>query len=245
MASTVKKLRHSHGNSQTMQNMVKRLRELKAKYKSEKRPPKPRPLPNPDKHGVNDTLVPADSPKPLDLTVLKRPDSAKPPAPISQISQPSQASQAAQAAQGAPISPISPNSQPSQSIQGAQGAQFSQISQISPISQPSQAAQASQGAPISPVAQAEVPPKLPIELGNAGNVGNAGMAKPAARVSVRPPTPLPPGGIHRVGFQRPVRRNEGKGVRDRKIGDFGRDDTQWREESGESGVDHDDVSAGY
>ena len=95
MASTVKKLRHSHGNSQTMQNMVKRLRELKAKYKSEKRPPKPRPLPNPDKHGVNDTLVPADSPKPLDLTVLKRPDSVKPPAPISQISQPSQASQAA------------------------------------------------------------------------------------------------------------------------------------------------------
>ena len=233
MASTVKKLRHSHGNSQTMQNMVKRLRELKAKYKAEKRPPKPRPLPNPDKHGVNDTLVPADSPKPLDLTVLKRPDSAKPPAPISQPSQ------AAQAAQGAPIS------QPSQSIQGAQGAQFSQISQISPISQPSQAAQASQGAPISSVAQAEVPPKLPIELGNAGNVGNAGMAKPAARVSVRPPTPLPPGGIHRVGFQRPVRRNEGKGVRDRKIGDFGRDDTQWREEGGEFGVDHDDVSAGY
>ena len=218
MASTVKKLRHSHGNSQTMQNMVKRLRELKAKYKSEKRPPKPRPLPNPDKHGVNDTLVPADSPKPLDLTVLKRPDSVKLPAPISQ---------------------------PSQSIQGAQGAQFSQISQISPISQPSQAAQASQGAPISSVAQAEVPPKLPIELGNAGNVGNAGMAKPAARVSVRPPTPLPPGGIHRVGFQRPVRRNDGKGVRDRKIGDFGRDDTQWREEGGEFGVDHDDVSAGY
>ena len=207
MASTVKKLRHSHGNSQTMQNMVKRLRELKAKYKAEKRPPKPRPLPNPDKHGVNDTLVPADSPKPLDLTVLKRPDSAKPPAPISQPSQ------AAQASQGAPISPISPisqPSQPSQSIQGAQGAQFSQISQISPISQPSQAAQASQGAPMSSVAQAEVPPKLPIELGNAGNVGNAGMAKPAARVSVRPPTPLPPGGIHRVGFQRPVRRNEGK-----------------------------------
>lgn len=242
MASTVKKLRHSHGNSQTMQNMVKRLRELKAKYKSEKRPPKPRPLPNPDKHGVNDTLVPADSPKPLDLTVLKRPDSVKLPAPISQISQPSQASQ------GAPISPISQPSQPSQpsqSIQGAQGAQFSQISQISPISQPSQAAQASQGAPISSVAQAEVPPKLPIELGNAGNVGNAGMAKPAARVSVRPPTPLPPGGIHRVGFQRPVRRNEGKGVRDRKIGDFGRDDTQWREEGGEFGVDHDDVSTGY
>ena len=230
MASTVKKLRHSHGNSQTMQNMVKRLRELKAKYKSEKRPPKPRPLPNPDKHGVNDTLVPADSPKPLDLTVLKRPDSAKPPAPISQPSQAAQAAQAAQASQGAPIS------QPSQSIQGAQ---FSQISQISPISQPSQAAQASQGAPISSVAQAEVPPKLPIEL------GNAGMAKPAARVSVRPPTPLPPGGIHRVGFQRPVRRNEGKGVRDRKIGDFGRDDTQWREEGGEPGVDHDDVSAGY
>lgn len=224
MASTVKKLRHSHGNSQTMQNMVKRLRELKAKYKSEKRPPKPRPLPNPDKHGVNDTLVPADSPKPLDLTVLKRPDSAKPPAPISQISQPSQASQAAQAAQGAPISQISPISQPSQAAQ---------------------ASQASQGAPISSVAQAEVPPKLPIELGNAGNVGNAGMAKPAARVSVRPPTPLPPGGIHRVGFQRPVRRNEGKGVRDRKIGDFGRDDTQWREEGGEFGVDHDDVSAGY
>ena len=225
-----------------MQNMVKRLRELKAKYKSEKRPPKPRPLPNPDKHGVNDTLVPADSPKPLDLTVLKRPDSVKLPAPISQISQPSQASQ------GAPISPISQPSQPSQpsqSIQGAQGAQFSQISQISPISQPSQAAQASQGAPISSVAQAEVPPKLPIELGNAGNVGNAGMAKPAARVSVRPPTPLPPGGIHRVGFQRPVRRNEGKGVRDRKIGDFGRDDTQWREEGGEFGVDHDDVSTGY
>ena len=230
MASTVKKLRHSHGNSQTMQNMVKRLRELKAKYKSEKRPPKPRPLPNPDKHGVNDTLVPADSPKPLDLTVLKRPDSAKPPAPISQISQ------ASQAAQGAQFSQISQISQPSQSIQGAQ---------ISQISQPSQAAQASQGAPISSVAQAEVPPKLPIELGNAGNVGNAGMAKPAARVSVRPPTPLPPGGIHRVGFQRPVRRNEGKGVRDRKIGDFGRDDTQWREEGGEFGVDHDDVSAGY
>ena len=236
MASTVKKLRHSHGNSQTMQNMVKRLRELKAKYKAEKRPPKPRPLPNPDKHGVNDTLVPADSPKPLDLTVLKRPDSAKPPAPISQPSQ------AAQAAQGAPISQISQPSQPSQSIQGAQGAPISQFSQIS---QPSQAAQASQGAQISPVAQAEVPPKLPIELGNAGNVGNAGMAKPAARVSVRPPTPLPPGGIHRVGFQRPVRRNEGKGVRDRKIGDFGRDDTQWREEGGEFGVDHDDVSAGY
>ena len=213
-----------------MQNMVKRLRELKAKYKSEKRPPKPRPLPNPDKHGVNDTLVPADSPKPLDLTVLKRPDSAKPPAPISQISQ------ASQAAQGAQFSQISQISQPSQSIQGAQ---------ISQISQPSQAAQASQGAPISSVAQAEVPPKLPIELGNAGNVGNAGMAKPAARVSVRPPTPLPPGGIHRVGFQRPVRRNEGKGVRDRKIGDFGRDDTQWREEGGEFGVDHDDVSAGY
>lgn len=210
--------------------MVKRLRELKAKYKSEKRPPKPRPLPNPDKHGVNDTLVPADSPKPLDLTVLKRPDSAKPPAPISQISQ------ASQAAQGAQFSQISQISQPSQSIQGAQ---------ISQISQPSQAAQASQGAPISSVAQAEVPPKLPIELGNAGNVGNAGMAKPAARVSVRPPTPLPPGGIHRVGFQRPVRRNEGKGVRDRKIGDFGRDDTQWREEGGEFGVDHDDVSAGY
>ena len=225
-----------------MQNMVKRLRELKAKYKAEKRPPKPRPLPNPDKHGVNDTLVPADSPRPLDLTVLKRPDSAKPPAPISQPSQASQASQAAQAAQGAPISQISQPSQPSQpsqSIQGAQGAQFSQISQ------PSQAAQASQGAQISPVAQAEVPPKLPIELGNAGNVGNAGMAKPAARVSVRPPTPLPPGGIHRVGFQRPVRRNEGKGVRDRKIGDFGRDDTQWREEGGEFGVDHDDVSTGY
>lgn len=201
MASTVKKLRHSHGNSQTMQNMVKRLRELKAKYKAEKRPPKPRPLPNPDKHGVNDTLVPADSPRPLDLTVLKRPDSAKPPAPISQPSQ------AAQAAQGAPISQISQPSQPSQSIQGAQGAPISQFSQIS---QPSQAAQASQGAQISPVAQAEVPPKLPIELGNAGNVGNAGMAKPAARVSVRPPTPLPPGGIHRVGFQRPVRRNEGK-----------------------------------
>ena len=201
MASTVKKLRHSHGNSQTMQNMVKRLRELKAKYKAEKRPPKPRPLPNPDKHGVNDTLVPADSPKPLDLTVLKRPDSAKLPAPISQPSQ------AAQAAQGAPISQISQPSQPSQSIQGAQGAPISQFSQIS---QPSQAAQASQGAQISPVAQAEVPPKLPIELGNAGNVGNAGMAKPAARVSVRPPTPLPPGGIHRVGFQRPVRRNEGK-----------------------------------
>lgn len=34
-------------------------------------------------------------------------------------------------------------------------------------------------------------------------------------------------------------------MRDRKIGDFGRDDTQWREESGEFGVDHDDVSAGY
>ena len=130
----MKKLRHSHGNSQTMQNMVKRLRELKAKYKSEKRPPKPRPVINPDKHGVNDTLVPPDAPRPVDLTVLKRPDAAKPP---------------------------------------------------------------------------DAPPKLPIELGNAGNVGNAAMPKPAARVSVRPPTPLPPGGIHRVGFQRPARRRGG------------------------------------
>lgn len=34
-------------------------------------------------------------------------------------------------------------------------------------------------------------------------------------------------------------------MRGREIGDFGRDDAQWREESGESGNDHGDVSAGY
>ena len=161
-----------------MQNMVKRLRDLKAKYKSEKRPPKPRPVINPDKHGVNDTLVQPETPKPVDLTVLKRPDAVKPP-------QPSQSSQ---------------SSQPSQSSQSSQSSQ--------------------------PVAL-ETAPKLP------GELGNAGVPKPAARVSVRPPTPLPPGGIHRVGFPRPARGVwAGKWTR-RSIGDSGRDDTQRGEEGGE------------
>lgn len=157
-----------------MQNMIKRLRELKAKYKNEKRPPKPRPIINPDKHGVNDTLVLPENPKPVDLTVLKRPDGVKPAA-----------------------------------------------------------------------AAPEVAPKLPLEVNIPGNLGNSGVPKPAARVSVRPPTPLPPGGIHRVGFQRPARGSWlGSGMC-REIGDNWRDDTQRREEGGESGDGGGDVSAGY
>ena len=54
-----------------MQNMVKRMREIKRKFKSEKRPPKPKMVVNNDKHGVNDTLVQAESSKPSDSTVVK------------------------------------------------------------------------------------------------------------------------------------------------------------------------------
>lgn len=71
MSATVEKLQRSHGNSLTMQNMVKRMREIKRKFKSEKRPPKPKMVVNNDKHGVNDTLVQAESSKPSDSTVVK------------------------------------------------------------------------------------------------------------------------------------------------------------------------------
>lgn len=54
MAATVEKLRHTHGNSATMKNMLHRLRELKKKVKKEPKVEKREPV---EYHGANETIV--------------------------------------------------------------------------------------------------------------------------------------------------------------------------------------------
>ena len=54
----MEKLRHSHGSSNTMKNMLARLRELKRQAKREHAATKPQPKPEPvEYHGANETLV--------------------------------------------------------------------------------------------------------------------------------------------------------------------------------------------
>ena len=56
--ATVEKLRHSRGSSNTMKNMLARLRELKRQAKREHAAAKPQPKPEPvEYHGANETLV--------------------------------------------------------------------------------------------------------------------------------------------------------------------------------------------
>lgn len=58
IASTVNRLQLTHGVSNTMRNMLSRLRELRSLHqKAEK---KTTVVVNSDQHGVNDTLVPAE-----------------------------------------------------------------------------------------------------------------------------------------------------------------------------------------
>ena len=58
VAATVEKLRHSRGSSNTMKNMLARLRELKRQAKREHDAAKPQPKPEPvEYHGANETLV--------------------------------------------------------------------------------------------------------------------------------------------------------------------------------------------
>ena len=58
VAATVEKLRHSRGSSNTMKNMLARLRELKRQAKREHAAAKPQPKPEPvEYHGANETLV--------------------------------------------------------------------------------------------------------------------------------------------------------------------------------------------